>query len=176
MPNLSQDPMEDIKKKLQEEIKAPSKKKVDKEKEKKKQSQSIDYQSSNPGHKSQFCGKNPNTKLGRRAEAAEAAREKPKTQAPDQEFGFRSGSHSQSQISKDENNNEPVFGMFSPKPQTALIKGPEDLYPDQIKQADELSLGDIAQTPQIDDDDLNFNEKDHEIHAAIHYGEKSDAS
>ena len=44
MPNLSQDPMEDIKRKLSDEIKAPQKKgKVDKEKEKKKQSQSIDY-------------------------------------------------------------------------------------------------------------------------------------
>ena len=36
--------------------------------------------------------------------------------------------------------------MFTPK-QAALIKGPEDLYPDQIKKADELSLGDIAETP-----------------------------
>ena len=56
---------------------------------------------------------------------------------PDREFGFKSNSVSvtHSQISRDENH-EPesqMLGMFTPKQGNSQIKGPEDLYPDQIK-------------------------------------------
>ena len=60
--------------------------------------------------------------------------------------------------------------MFTPKQGNSQIKGPEDLYPDQIKKADELSLGDIQKLPQAEDDDLNFNEDDYAIRDAINNG------